>query len=144
MLVLQSTCTRKRVEEYVNEHLKMGKYMLAYADQVYGMESPQTWPSNDECDPILPPNNRRGPERPRVSRKKATNEPPNRYKLTRSGYVVTCANCGGLGHNYKSCNLPLNPDKNRWKQKTIKKKNDATKTQVKVRHFSTFLYVFFR
>jgi hypothetical protein len=79
-----------------------------------------------------------------VSRKKATDKPPNPYKLTRNGYVVKCANCGGLGHNYKGCHLPLNLNRKKWKQKTIKKKNDAAKTQIKVRHFSTFLCVFFR
>jgi hypothetical protein len=131
-------------EEYVDEYLKMGKYMLAYADQVYGMEGPQTWPADDECDPILSPNNRKAPGRPKVSRKKATDKPPNLYKLTRSGYVVKCANCGDLGHNYKGCHLPLNLDRKRWKQKIIKKKNDAVKTQVKLRHFSTFLCVFFQ
>jgi hypothetical protein len=135
---------KEKSEEYVDEYLKMGKYMLAYADRVYGMEGPQTWPADDECDPILPPNNRKAPGRPKVSRKKATDEPPNPYKLTRSGYVVKCANCGGLGHNYKGCHLPLNPDRKRWKQKTVKKKTDAANTQVKVRHFSTFLRVFFR
>jgi hypothetical protein len=97
-------------EEYVDEYLKMEKYMLAYADRVYGMEGPQTWLADDECDPILLPNNRRALGRPKVSWKKATDEPPNPYKLTRSGYVVKYANCGGLGHNYKGFQLPLNQD----------------------------------
>jgi hypothetical protein len=48
---------------------------------------------------------------------------------------VKCANFGGLGHNYKGCHLLLNPNEKRWKPKTIKKKNDAAKTQVKLRHF---------
>jgi hypothetical protein len=108
------------------------------------MEGPQTWLADDECYPILPPNNRRASGRPKVSRKKVTDEPPNPYKLTCSGYVMKYANCGGLGHNYKGFQLPLNPDRKRWKQKTIKKKNDAVKTHVKLRHFSTFLCVFFR
>jgi hypothetical protein len=33
---------KKKPEEYVDEYLKMGKYMLAYEDRVYGMEGPQT------------------------------------------------------------------------------------------------------
>jgi hypothetical protein len=119
-------------EEYVDEYLKMEKYMLGYTSQVYGMEGPQTWPADDECDAILPPNNKRAPGRPKVSRRKAADEPTNPYKLTRSSYTVKCANCGGLGHNFKGYHLPLNPDKKRWKPKTIKKKNDADKTQVKL------------
>ena len=116
----------------MDEYLKMKKYTIGYAGQVYGIEGPQTWPANDECHAILPPNNRRASRRPKVSRRKVAKEPPNPYKLTCSGYVVKCANCGGLGHNYKGCHLPLNPDQKRWKPKTYKKKNDAAKTQVKL------------
>jgi hypothetical protein len=101
---------KQKPEEYVDEYLKMEKYMLSYAGRVYGMEGPQTWPADDECDAILPLNNKKAPGRPKVSRRKVVDEPSNPYRLTRSGYDVKCANYGGLCHNYKGCHLPLNPD----------------------------------
>ena len=80
----------------MDEYFKMKKYMQSYIGQVYGMECPHSWPDDDACNEILPPNNRRAPGRPKVSRRRATDEPPNPYKLTHCGYVVKCANFGGF------------------------------------------------
>ncbi|XP_059461967.1 uncharacterized protein LOC132190960 [Corylus avellana] len=108
---------------------QMDKYMQGYAARVYGMEGPQTWPADDPCDEIQPPIIRRAPGRPKISRRKDVDESTNPYKLTRSGYIVKCGNCGGLGHNYKGCHLPLNPDRKRWKPKKYKPKKDAAQAQ---------------
>jgi hypothetical protein len=70
--------------------------MQGYAGRVYGIEGPHTWPADDPCDAILPLNIRRVPGRPKVSHKKAADELLNPYKLTRSGYSVNYANCGGF------------------------------------------------
>jgi hypothetical protein len=115
----------------------MKKYMQGYAGRVYGIEGPHTWPTDDLYDAILLPNIRRALGRPKVSRKRAANELPNPSKLTRSGYYVKCANCGGLGHNYKGCHLPLNLDRKRWKPKKYTPKNDVTKTNVQLIIFSS-------
>ena len=77
------------------------------------MEGPNTWPSNDPSDAIIPPVIRRAHGRPKIARRKAVDEPTNLYKLIRSGYVVKCENCGGLGHNFKRYQLLLNPGRKR-------------------------------
>ena len=108
---------KQRPEKWLDNYYKMEKYMQVYANQVYGIEGPYTWSVDNSRDAILLPNIRRAPDRPKVSRKRAADEPPNPFKLTRSGYYVKCVNCGGLSHYYKGCHLPLNPDQKRWKPK---------------------------
>jgi hypothetical protein len=71
------------------------KYMQGYAARVYGMQGPNTWPSDDSCDAILSPIIKRAPGRPKITRRRVANEPTNPYKLTRNGYAVKCENCGG-------------------------------------------------
>ena len=87
--------------------------MHAYVARVYGMQGPNTWPTDNSCDKILPPIVRRAPSRPKIARRRAPHKPTNPYKIRRSGYIVKCGNCGDSGHNYKGCQLPLNPD---WKR----------------------------
>jgi hypothetical protein len=55
-------------EKYVDACYKMEKYMEGYAPRVYGMEGPNTWPTDDPCDPIMPPIVRRAPSRPKITR----------------------------------------------------------------------------
>jgi hypothetical protein len=120
---------KEKPEKYVDACYKMEKYMEGYAPRVFGMEGPNTWPTDDPCDPIMPPIVRRAPGRPKITRRKEADEPTNPYKLTRSGYTVKCGNCGGLGHNWKSCKQPLNPNRKRWKPKTRKPKKDGGQAQ---------------
>jgi hypothetical protein len=87
--------------------------MQEYVGRVYGIEGSYTWLVDHPCDAILPPNIWRALGKTKVSRKRAAYELPNPHKLTRSRYSVKCANCGGLGHNYKGCHLPLNFDRKR-------------------------------
>jgi hypothetical protein len=66
------------------------------------------------------------------------------YKLTCSGYTMKYENCGGLGHNFKGYQLPLNPDRKKWKLKKYKSKENASLAYVKRRLFSTHItYDFF-
>ncbi|XP_059458345.1 uncharacterized protein LOC132187941 [Corylus avellana] len=120
---------KQKSEAYVNGYYKMDTYMQCYAARVYGMEGPMTLSSDDPCNVILPPIIRKASGRPKIARKRAANEPINPYKLTCSGYLVKCENCGGLGHNYNVCLVPLNPDRKRWKPKKYKPTNDATQAQ---------------
>jgi hypothetical protein len=55
-------------EKYVDACYKMEKYMEGYAPRVYGMEGPNTWPTDDPCDLIMPPIVRRAPSRPKITR----------------------------------------------------------------------------
>lgn len=106
----------------------MDKYMQAYESQVHTMPGPEEWPDVGAYDEILPPVDRVQPGRPRKVRRRAPDEPTNPYKISRSGYVVTCGNCRGKGHNYKGWHLPLNPNRKRWNQK--KRKTAETSSNV--------------
>jgi hypothetical protein len=87
---------KQKLEEYMDAYYKIEKYIEGYAPRIFGMEGPNTWPVDDPCDVILPPVVRRAPGKPKISRRRAAEEPTNPYKLTRCGYVVKCGNCGGL------------------------------------------------
>jgi len=106
----------------------MDKYMQAYEPQVHAMPGPEEWPDVGAYSEILPPVDRVQPGRPRKARRRAPDEPTNPYKISRSGYVVTYGNCGGKGHNYKGCHLPLNPNRKRWNPK--KRKTAETSSNV--------------
>ena len=132
---------KQRLEECLDNCYKMEKYMQWYAGRVYGIESPHTWPADDPCDAILPPNIQKASSRLNINCKRVTDEPINPYKLTRSEYFVKRANCGGLGYYYKGCHFPLNLDWKRWKPKKYKLKNDATKTNVQLITFSSLALI---
>ena len=134
---------KHKPKAYLDGYYKIEKYMEGYVARVFGVEGPNTWPTDDPCEVILPLVVRRAPGRPKIVRQRTVDEPTNPYKLTRSGYVVKCGNYGGLRHNYKGCQLPLNPDRKRWKPKKYKSKQDGSQAQVKLRLLLTcIIYVF--
>jgi hypothetical protein len=47
-------------------------------------------------------------------------------------------NSGELGHNYKSCKQPLNPNRKRWKPKTRKPKKHGSQA---AKHMYKLLYM---
>jgi hypothetical protein len=94
------------------------------------MPRPEEWLVADGYDEIMPPIVRVQPGRPRKARRRAHDEHTNPYKISRSAYVVTCGNCGGQGHNYKGCHLPLNPNQKIWNPK--RKKTVGTSSNVSV------------
>jgi hypothetical protein len=110
---------KQKSKAYLDEYYMIDKYMQGNATRVYGMQGPNTWPSDDPCDSIMLPIIKRALRRPKIARRRAANEPISPYKLTCSGYVVKCENCEGLGHNYKGCQLPLNPDRKKVETKEI-------------------------
>jgi hypothetical protein len=92
---------KHKPEQYLDGYYMMEKYMQAYQPQVHVMPGPEEWPDVDGCDEVLPPVVRVQPGRTKKARRRAPDEPTNPYKISHSGYVVTCENCGGQGHNYK-------------------------------------------
>jgi hypothetical protein len=95
---------KQKPKDYLDACYTIDKYMVGYAPRIFGVEGPNTWLADDPCDPIMSLVVRRTLGRPKIARRKEADE------LTRSGYTVKCGNCGGLGHNYKGCKQPLNPD----------------------------------
>jgi hypothetical protein len=91
---------KQKTEVYLDGYYMIDKYMQGYAARVFGLECPNTWLSGDPYNAILPPVIRRAPGRPKIpgkpkiARRRVAVEPPNPYKLTHSGYVMKCGNCG--------------------------------------------------
>lgn len=59
------------------------------------------WLIDDGCDYILPPIVRTALEKPKMVKRRAIDDLTNPYKVSCSGYVVTCGNYGGMCHSYK-------------------------------------------
>ena len=117
---------KQKPEDYMDACYIVDKYMKGYAPRVFGVERPNTWLADDPCDPIMPPIIRRASGRPKITRRREADKLTNPYKLTYSGYMVKCGNYVGLGHNYKGCMQPLNPDRKRWKPKKYKSKKEGS------------------
>jgi hypothetical protein len=71
------------------------KYMQAYQPQIHGMSGLEELLYVDGCDEIFPPIARFQLGCLRKARRREPDEPTTPYNLSRSGYVVTCGNCGG-------------------------------------------------
>jgi len=119
---------KQKPEQFLDGYYMMDKYMQAYEPQVHAMLGLEEWPDVGAYDEILPPVDRVQPGRPRKARRRAPDELTNPYKISRSGYVVTCGNYGVKGHKYKGCHLPLNPNRKRWNPK--KRKTAKTSSNV--------------
>jgi hypothetical protein len=91
---------KHKPERYVDGYYMLDKYMQAYECQIRVMPGPDEWPNVEGTDEISTPNVRIQPGSPRKARRQAPDEPINPYKISRSGYMVKCGNCGGQGHNY--------------------------------------------
>jgi hypothetical protein len=102
---------KHKPKQYLDGYYMMEKYMHAYRPQVHAMPGPEEWLDVDDCDEGLPLVARVQLGRPKKARRRVPDEPTNPYKISRSGYVVTCGNCRGQGHNYNGCHLPLNPNR---------------------------------
>lgn len=72
--------------------------------------------------PILPPQYKTQPGRPKNARKRAADEPHNPFKINRKGTTIKCGNCESFGHNARACKGPINPNRKICK----KKKSQAT------------------
>jgi hypothetical protein len=84
------------LDDYAHEYCSMEMFRKAYADVFKSMTSKQLWPRVDIGYTIKKSKLRRKPDKPRVSRIKAYEEPGNKKKRE-------CSECHELGHMAKYC-----------------------------------------
>ena len=91
-------------EHYVADCYKKVNYLKAYEFPLEPLNGPQMWPDSP-YDPIIAPPLKRLRNRPIVKRKPSVGE-VDAIKLSRKGQTQKCGNCGGQGHNKRSCPNP--------------------------------------
>ncbi|XP_058784836.1 uncharacterized protein LOC131659698 [Vicia villosa] len=93
---------KKKPEDYVASCYRKSTFMETYSHIVYPTNGPQLWPVDDQ-NKVEPPVMRREIGRPEKQRNKTNDEPRNPHILPRRFSTVTCAKCGAMGHNKRSC-----------------------------------------
>jgi hypothetical protein len=72
-----------------------------YNNLILPNNGPKLWPIVDS-EPLVPPNVKRAPRRPKKLRKKSNDEPKS-SRMKRDQHTVRCSRCGIVGHNLTSC-----------------------------------------
>nr|XP_017245786.1 PREDICTED: uncharacterized protein LOC108217466 [Daucus carota subsp. sativus] len=119
-------------DDYVDACYMKETYRQTYSGYLQPMEGSNMWPESS-INPVLPPVERRMPGRPKKARRKEFGEDVGTSKkqceetmrVSRKKLQMTCSNCGGSGHNKKTCKNPTKvvnsqPKKNRGRPKVEK------------------------
>ncbi|KAK8609691.1 hypothetical protein V6N13_093107 [Hibiscus sabdariffa] len=79
-------------------------YIKAYSYALQPINGSHNWKKSG-IEAVLPPIEREMPGRPKKNRRKAKDEPKKMKSghISRTGLIMTCRNCGGEGHNKRSC-----------------------------------------
>ncbi|KAL3516826.1 hypothetical protein ACH5RR_023728 [Cinchona calisaya] len=94
-----------QVEEFVHEYYWKSTYLKAYEHLIVPIPDKSQWIQTD-YDPIMAPQMRRGPGRPKKARSKAIDEPKNKTAVRRHFQQIRCSKCGNYGHNIRTCKAP--------------------------------------
>ncbi|XP_058224864.1 uncharacterized protein LOC131334019 isoform X1 [Rhododendron vialii] len=92
----------ENVDEYVDHWFTKQTCMASYEPIIYPMNGADMWPKTGVIGP-LPPNVKIQSGRPKKLRKRGPDEPQIDTKLKRRNTTTTCAQCGNLGHNKRTC-----------------------------------------
>ncbi|KAI9165979.1 hypothetical protein LWI28_024035 [Acer negundo] len=92
------TSTRQQAENFIYPYLLNDAYIKTYNNIIHPIPDQSLWP-NIQANPILPPEKKRKPGRPKKNHKRALDEP---CKMKRNG-GVKCSSCGAWGHNKRTC-----------------------------------------
>ena len=99
-------------ESYVHQCYRRAAYESCYGQVISPINGQDRWPKTDN-DPILPPQYKRGPGRPKKLRRREPDEDANPTKLRRTHTQNQCRNCLQHGHNRATCkNPPVHVDQN--------------------------------
>ncbi|KAK8669521.1 hypothetical protein V6N13_106949 [Hibiscus sabdariffa] len=79
-------------------------YIKEYSYALQPINGSHDWKKSG-IEAVLPPIEREMPGRPKKNRRKAKDEPKKLKSghISRAGLIMTCTNCGGEGHNKRSC-----------------------------------------
>ncbi|KAL3516539.1 hypothetical protein ACH5RR_023441 [Cinchona calisaya] len=94
-----------QVEEFVHEYYWKTTYLKAYEHMIVPIPDKSQWIQTD-YDPIMPPQMRRAPGRPKKARRKGIDEPENNTLVRRHFQQLRSSNCGNYDHNIKTCEAP--------------------------------------
>ncbi|XP_057809117.1 uncharacterized protein LOC131023590 [Salvia miltiorrhiza] len=117
---------------YIHEYFSVERYKMAYAFGLEPLNGKKMWP-DAEGYTVLPPHIRRMPGRPKLKRKRDSDEvnPNDTNKLKKNGVTMTCRRCMQPGHNTRTCkNEPVEKqprqDKKRGRPPKVKKPSEQS------------------
>ncbi|KAI8572143.1 hypothetical protein RHMOL_Rhmol01G0175700 [Rhododendron molle] len=120
----------ENVDEYVAHWFTKQTYMASYEPIIYPMNGADMWPNTGVIGP-LPPNVKKQAGRPKKLRKRGLDEPQIGTKLKRRNTTTTCAQCGMLGHNKRTCKgQPVTQKQGTTREKLPVRKKKSTTTKV--------------
>ncbi|KAK3183074.1 hypothetical protein Dsin_030360 [Dipteronia sinensis] len=99
------TKKRDNVEDYVDDYLKKLAYLRTHSYNFHTIPDKNLWP-NGNFETVLPPIRNRGVGRPRLSRRRGSNEP----KKMQKSVGFRCGICKEVGHNSRTCINKSHPE----------------------------------
>ncbi|KAK8481503.1 hypothetical protein V6N11_046113 [Hibiscus sabdariffa] len=96
--------TKNPGNDYLHSCYLKDTYIKAYSYALQPINGSHDWKKSG-IEAVLPPIEREMPGRPKKNRRKAKDEPKKLKSghISRTGLIMTCRNCGGEGHNKRSC-----------------------------------------
>ncbi|KAK3226555.1 hypothetical protein Dsin_006417 [Dipteronia sinensis] len=88
------TKRRDNVEDYVDDYLKKSTYLRTYSNNFHAIPYENLWPDRN-FETVLPPKRKRGVGRPRLSKRRGSNEP----KKVQRSVGFRCMICKEVGSN---------------------------------------------
>nr|KYP37207.1 hypothetical protein KK1_041613 [Cajanus cajan]KYP37210.1 hypothetical protein KK1_041616 [Cajanus cajan] len=92
-------------EQYVHKYYLRETYVKCYDQTISPINGLDKWPRVEE-EEILPPLFKRGPGRPKMLRRRETDEDPAPTKFKRTNTKFKCSRCHSVGHTIKKCPIP--------------------------------------
>ncbi|XP_058189183.1 uncharacterized protein LOC131306774 [Rhododendron vialii] len=115
----------ENVDDYVDHWFRKETYMASYEPIIYPLNGAEMWPYTGVIGP-LPPDVKKQSGRPKKQRKRAIDEPQSSTKLVRRNTTTTCAQCGQLRHNKRTCKgQPLPQNQNAGREKLPVRRNNT-------------------
>ncbi|TXG49058.1 hypothetical protein EZV62_024933 [Acer yangbiense] len=99
------TKKRDNAEDYVDDYLKKPVFLRTYSNNFRAIPDENLWP-NGNFKTVMPPIKKRGVGRPKLSRRKGSNEPNKVQRLV--GF--RCGICKEVGHNSRTCKNKSHPE----------------------------------